>query len=215
MIRWGKCVDMELLEGTMNDLKQIYPLFSEDFACDELKSFEHLKLLMSKKKYKLLLAKDSNMNEVVGYAFIYEFEHLQGVWLDYMAINKAYQGSGFGSLLLKKLINWKQNGFSGLFIEVEIPEENEGITRENQLRRIRFYERFGAKRLQMPYQLPTVYGGLPMYLYFCPSNHVEILPKEQIQKAISEVFTYIHSDVTRKDAIFMEFYPFIEDLVVK
>jgi GNAT superfamily N-acetyltransferase len=203
--------EMELVEGTIQDLKNVYQCFTADFASDELKSYQHLSLLMSKKNYKLLLAKDPIIDEIVGYAFIYEFNHLQAIWLDYMAIDNQYRGSGYGALLFKKLTNWKQNRFTGLFIEVEIPEDNEGFTRENQLRRIRFYERLGAKRLPIPYQLPTNDGGLPMYLYFWPSSDVEKLPKEQIQEAISEVFNHIHSDLKHKDDILMEFYTLIED----
>jgi GNAT superfamily N-acetyltransferase len=199
--------NIEIVEGTIQDLKNVYQRFTADFASDELKSYEHLKLLMSKKRYKLLLAKDPILHEVVGYAFIYEFDRLQGIWLDYMAIDNQYRGSGYGALLFKKLTKWKQNGFSvEIFIEVEMPEENEGFTRENQLRRIRFYERLGAKRLPIPYQLPTRDGGLPMYLYFWPSPDVELLPKELIKEAISEVFSYIHSDIKHKDDILMEFY---------
>lgn len=203
--------EIEIVEGTIHDLKNVYQRCTADFASDELKSYEHLKLLMSKKNYKLLLAKDPIINQVVGYAFIYEFERLQSIWLDYMAIDNQFRGSGYGALLFKKLTNWKLKGFSGIFIEVEIPEENEGVTRENQLRRIRFYERLGAKRLPIPYQLATNDGGLPMYLYFWPSPDVEKLPKEQIQEAISEVFNTIHSDVKHKDEILMEFYTLIDD----
>ncbi|WP_095246404.1 GNAT family N-acetyltransferase [Bacillus sp. 7884-1] len=204
--------EIEIVEGTIHDLKKVYQRFTADFASEELKGYEHLKLLMSKTRYKLLLAKDPITNEEVGYAFIYEFDRLQSIWLDYMAIDDQFRGSGYGALLFKKLTKWKQNGFSGgIFIEVEMPEEKEGFTRENQLRRIRFYERLGAKRLPIPYQLPTKDGGLPMYLYFWPSPDVEKLPKEQIQEAISEVFHYIHSDIKHKDYILMEFYTLIED----
>jgi GNAT superfamily N-acetyltransferase len=198
--------DIEIIEGTIDDLEDVYQRFTAYFASDELKSYQQLKLLMSKKNYKLLLAKDPIIDEIVGYAFIYEFNQLQAIWLDYMAIDHPFRGAGYGALLFKKLTNWKQKGFSGVFIEVEIPEENEGFTRENQLRRINFYERLGAKRLHIRYQLPTNEGGLPMYLYFWPRTDVERLPKEQIREAISEVFTYIHSDIKHTDDILMKIF---------
>jgi GNAT superfamily N-acetyltransferase len=193
--------DIKIVEGSIDDLKNIYQRFTDDFASEELKSYQHLKLLMSKRNYKLLLAIDSAIDETVGYAFIYEFDQIQAIWLDYMAIDNQFRGSGYGSLLFKKLTKWKQNGVSGIFIEVEIPEETEGVTRENQLRRIHFYGRLGAKKLPIPYQLPTKEGGLPMYLYFWSSPHIERLPKGQIQEAISEVFTSIHSDIKHTDDI--------------
>jgi GNAT superfamily N-acetyltransferase len=198
--------DIEIIEGSINDLENVYHRFTTYFASDELKSYQHLKLLMSKKNYKLLLAKDPIIDEIVGYAFIYEFNRLQAVWLDYMAIENVYRGSGYGALLFKKLTKWKQNGFRGIFIEVEIPEENEGVTRVNQLRRIRFYERLGAEKLPIPYQLPTDDGGLPMYLYFWKNPDVIRLSKEQIQEAIAEVFTFIHSDIKHRDDILKKIF---------
>jgi GNAT superfamily N-acetyltransferase len=198
--------DIEIIEGSINDLEYVYQRFTSYFASYELKSYQHLKLLMSKKNYKLLLAKDPIIDEIVGYAFIYEFNRLQAVWLDYMAIENQFRGSGYGTLLFKKLTKWKQNGFRGIFIEVEIPEGNEGVTRVNQLRRIRFYERLGAEKLPIPYQLPTDDGGLPMYLYFWKSPDVKQLSKEQIQEAIAEVFTFIHSDIKHRDDILKKIF---------
>jgi GNAT superfamily N-acetyltransferase len=198
--------DIEIIEGSINDLENVYPRFTTYFASDELKSYQHLKLLMSKMNYKLLLAKDPIIDEIVGYAFIYEFDRLQAIWLDYMAIENQYRGSGYGTLLFKKLTKWKQNRIRGLFIEVEIPEGNEGITGVNQLKRIRFYERLGAEKLPISYQLPTDDGGLPMYLYFWTSPDVKHLSKEQIQEAIAEVFTFIHSDIKHRDDILKKIF---------
>jgi GNAT superfamily N-acetyltransferase len=206
--------DIKIVEGSIDDLEYVYQRFTTYFASDELKSYQHLTQLMSKKNYKLLLAKDPIIDEIVGYAFIYEFDRLQAIWLDYMAIENQFRGSGYGALLFQKLTDWKKNGASGIFIEVEIPEENEGATRVNQLRRIHFYERLGAQQLPIPYQLPTNEGGLPMYLYFWPSPHVERLPKGQIQEAISEVFTSIHSDIKHTDDILKQFYTLIEDAFI-
>jgi GNAT superfamily N-acetyltransferase len=194
--------DIEIIEGSIDDLENVYQRFTTYFASDELKSYQHLKLLMSKKNYKLLLAKDPIIDEIVGYAFIYEFNQLQAIWLDYMAIDNHFRSSGYGAQLFKELTKWDR----GIFIEVEIPEENKGDTRENQLRRIHFYERLGAKRLSIPYQLPTNNGGLPMYLYFWPSPDVERLSKKHIQEAIAEVFTCIHSDIKHTDDILRKIF---------
>jgi GNAT superfamily N-acetyltransferase len=198
--------DIEIIEGSIDDLENVYQRFTTYFASDELKSYQHFKLLMSKKNYKLLLAKDPIIDEIVGYAFIYEFNQLQAIWLDYMAIDNHFRSSGYGAQLFRNLTKWKKPT-NGIFIEVEIPEEKEGGTRENQLRRIHFYERLGAKRLPIPYQLPTNDGGLPMYLYYWPNRDVERLPKEQIQEAIAEVFTSIHSDVKHTDDILNKIFP--------
>lgn len=195
-----KRTNIKLIEGGITELKDVYQRFTDDFAIDERKEYKHLVGLLTEKKYKLLLAKDLIINEIVGYAFIYEFDHLQAIWLDYFAINKKYRNLGFGTDLFYKLIQYKQDGI-GVFLEVEIPEECEGLTREGQIRRINFYERLGAKRLQISYELPTNNGGFPMYLYFKPSTNVQVLSKIQIQEAITGVFDTIHADVNNKHDI--------------
>jgi GNAT superfamily N-acetyltransferase len=194
--------DIEIIEGSIDDLENVYQRFTTYFASDELKSYQHFKLLMSKKNYKLLLAKDPIIDEIVGYSFIYEFNQLQAIWLDYMAIDNRFRSAGYGAQLFKELTKWA----GGIFIEVEIPEENEGGIRENQLRRITFYERLGAKVLPVRYQLPTNEGGLPMYLYYWQSNDIERPSKEQIQEAITEVFTCIHSDIKHTHDILIKIF---------
>lgn len=197
--------DIEIIEGNQNQLKQVYPQFKKDFTPDEQKSYQQLETLFAKKKYKLLLAKDKTIHEVVGYAFIYELEPLSALWLDYLAINQKYQNLGYGTLLFNKIA---QSNHIGIFMEVEIPE---GQRREEQLRRIHFYERLGAKKLQIPYKLPTNHGGFPMYLYFKNAPNVEQLHKEQLQEAITDAFHFIHSDVKNRDTILTEFLPSIMD----
>jgi GNAT superfamily N-acetyltransferase len=193
--------DIEIVEGDLNELKDVYQRFKEDFAPVELKSYEHLELLLTKEKYKLVLAKDKIVNEIMGYAFIYEFTNLKAIWLDYIAIDKKFRSSGYGSIFFRKLANYKQNESSGVFLEVEIPEDSQGHIREEQIRRINFYERLGAKNLDIPYELPTNDGGFPMYLYYRPCSGVEQLTMNGIQEAIAEVFEFIHSDVKNRDNI--------------
>jgi len=200
--------EIELSEGNLTELKDVYHRLSADFPANELKDYSQFQLLLANEKYKLLWAK--KQEEIVGYALIYEFEHLPAIWLDYMAIDQQFRNAGYGSLLFQKILQSKQDGFIGMFVEVEIPEEEKDI-REQQIRRINFYERLGARRLNIPYKLPTNDGGFPMYLYFRPSSNVHRLPKEQIEAAIEEVFQFIHSDVTDRHAILDEFSPFIED----
>lgn len=200
--------EIEILEGNLSELKNVYRRLLTDFAANELKDYRHLESLLLKEKYKLLFAKAKE--EIVGYALIYEIEHIPALWLDYMAIDKPFQNAGYGSRFFNKIIQSKQDGLIGMFIEVEIPEEDEG-TRGQQIRRINFYERLGARRLKIPYKLPTNEAGFPMYLYFRPSSNIHRLSKEQIHVAITEVFDYIHSDVVDRDDIFGEFSTFIED----
>ncbi len=206
----GELNDIEIVEGNINDLKDVYSRLKKDFVANERKDYAHLEMLMIKKKYKLLLAKHKVFKEIIGYALIYEIEK-KFLWLDFMAIDIKFQNAGYGTLLFNKIVESKQDGILGMFFEVEIPSEENEVCREEQTRRITFYERLGAKRLNFNYQLPTNNGGFPMYFYFKPSSNVKFLPKEQIKEAIASAFEYIHSDVAQKEAILKTFFSSIQD----
>jgi GNAT superfamily N-acetyltransferase len=199
--------EIEIVAGGMDELKNVYQQLITDFAIDELKSYEQLAFLISRKNYKMLLAKDRTINEIVGYAFVYELKQLDAIWLDYIAIIKKFRNRGYGTILFEKITHY--GGELGVFIEVEIPEE--GHNMENQLRRIKFYERLGAKNLPISYLFPTNNGGFPMYLYFKPSSNIQKLPKKLIQEAITEVFENIHTDVQNREHILRKFFSTVED----
>ncbi|HEX2925463.1 MAG TPA: GNAT family N-acetyltransferase [Ruminiclostridium sp.] len=203
--------NLELKEGKIDELKYIYGKLQKDFAPDELKKLTHLELLMSENKYRLLLAQDKTINKTVGYAFVYEITEPKTLWLDYMVIESKFQSAGYGSVLYEKIAGFYP-GILGVFSEVEIPDPTD-VTYTNQLRRIRFYERLGAKRLSFDYRLPTYDGGLPMYLYFRASAPVNHLTGQEIKEAVNSAFEYIHSDIRHREKIREECFKSIPDLV--
>ncbi len=206
----GEWKRIELLEGGMDDLKFVYKRFEHEFAAKERKDYPQLVSLISGGNYKLLLAKDQRLNHIVGYAFVYKMADPLVLWLDYIAIDVACQNSGYGTLLFNKIVEYGGE-FLGLFLEVEIPDKDD-LGFVQQLRRIKFYERLGAKRLAIRYKCPTVDDGLPMYLYFRPSPGTWTLRKEQIQAAITGVFNGVHSDRTCRWKVLRDFYHTIEDV---
>lgn len=202
---------IEILEGNVQDLKAVYAALEEEFAPEERKNFNHLAMLMNKGDYKLLLAKDKSLGTVIGYAFIYEIGSIKALWLDYMAIMNKFQNAGYGTSFFNKIAEWKKGEVIGIFIEVEIPQAEGGRSREDQLRRIRFYERLGAKRLTLAYQLPTLRGGFPMHLYFRPASDTRVLYKKQIQHAIASAYSDIHSDIPQRESVLKSFYDKVQD----
>lgn len=203
--------DIDIVEGTINDLKDVYDRFKVDFAANEIKDYSHLELLLMKKKYKLLLAKHKVFEKIIGYAFTYEPDDLKVLWLDYMAIDSKFQNAGYGTLLFNKIAESKQEGSLGIFLETEIPEKIVGLKRTDQIRRIKFYERLGAQKINIHYALPTDDGGFPMHLYFRPSSNLQVLPKEIIKETITSAFEYIHSDISKKDIIIKKFLSSVQD----
>ncbi len=207
--------DIDIIEGTAADLKEIYARFMNDFQPSELKDLGHLEMLMSKKKYKLLLARHKIFKEVVGYALVFEIDSQKALWLDYMAIDPKFQDSGYGTLLVNRIAEIKHEGIVGMYMELEYPASSDEALKADQLRRIKFYERLGAKRLDFNYQLPTQEGGFPMMLYFRPSPNVKMLPKEQIHGAVAAVYDYIHTDIPGRKALLASFAGGIQDAYFK
>lgn len=199
--------DIEIIVGTIKDLLELYSNFERDFPQNERKSIEHLEKLMLKKRYKLLLAKHKVFDEIVGYALVYIVDDPKVLWLDYMAIVDKYQKSGYGTLLFNRIIEFEGEGRSGMFLEVEIPQNND----DEQVRRVKFYERLGAKPLSADYKLPTVDGGLRMSLFYKAISNDKFLPAEIIKKSIASTYNYVHTDINDRNNIFKSFIKSISD----
>lgn len=195
--------------GKIEDLSHLYESYAAEFPADERKSMAQLRALMSGGKYHLILFEDK------GFACVYADVNALNqrkktfVWLDYLVIHRAYQGQGYGSIFFNRLLEIFHQA-SIMFIEVEIPD---GVD-VNRDRRIRYYERLGAKRLPIQYALPIENGALPMYLY--AKYREDMLEDEasranlknligvddDLYEAIFEVFQYVHYDHLKLNEMF-------------
>ncbi|MFH5881190.1 GNAT family N-acetyltransferase [Liberiplasma polymorphum] len=203
--------DIEMIVGTVNDLADVYKSMLNNFPKHELKSQSHIEVLMHRNNYRLLLARHKVFNQIIGFAFVYENQNHDFVWLDYMAIDPLYQNAGYGTLLFNKLLNMIEEKHYGIYLEVEIPNE-EDQKYIQQLSRIRFYKRLGVNILSDQYVFPNNLGGEPMYLCFKPLGNLNNLPKDQIKKAVMETFDFIHGDVEMRHEHFKRFMPAISDV---
>lgn len=226
---------LEIIEGTIDDLQTVYPSYEREFPAQERKELTYLEALMEDKRYKLMLVRHKGIHQIIGYAMIYVTKNLQGWWLDYIAIDHPYQGLGYGTWFFNRIVNRQQDGgaesdcqpeelskskemspmqdsrIQGMFLEVEIPDESDPLY-ENQVRRVEFYERLGAKRVEDKYILPTPEGGMAMYLYYKPIIHMSRLSKTRIQATIEEVYEYIHKDIPNRHQMLHSFIHGIEDV---
>ncbi len=203
--------DIIVSEGTINDLDVIYEKMKQDFPSDERLKRDRIELLMANGNYQLLIAWHQLFDVIVGYAFVFEPEYPKIIWLDYMAVDIKFRNMGYGTLLFNKLSEHRSGDNLGVFLEIEIPEaENEKI-REDQNRRIKFYERLGAKKLAAEYELPTNENSQKMYLFFRPSFGLHFLSKDQIQESITSAFEYIHGDKSHWDNVLKRFVQSIHD----
>ncbi len=191
----GELNDIEITEGGIAELEKIYESFKQQFPQDERKSLEHLKKLMDSNKYKLVVANHKLFDEMIGYGFVYQMNKPNVLWLDYIAIEDIFQNSGYGTLLFNNIKESYGIGKTGIFIEVEIPNN------EEQKRREVFYERLEAKKLDINYQLPTPDGKLEMNLFYRRITNDKILPGKIVKDSILNVYKNIHSDLNPKGLI--------------
>ncbi len=171
---------MEFIE--VKDFYQIYKDMQVQFPPEELKPYEHLKSIVSE-SYKIYQVIE---NIPVGYIILFQTEEF--IFIDYIAIYQEFHSKGFGGKILDSL---KQHfNKKGCFLEVEKPDP-ENI---NTLRRIKFYEKNGAKKLNINYIYPNYHGGLPMDLYYISFNKQKTTLIET-KNFITSLFACIHSDI--------------------
>lgn len=204
----GKEVSLEtasslmIHRGSARDLREILPLAAVDFPPEELLPPGTCEGLMSRGRYHLLVAHPASEMRLAGYAFVFTPKSEKTAWLDLMAVPSSLRCSGYGGELFEALFRrFLKRGHLGMFIEVEIPNSKDSEERRNQERRLAFYRRHGAQVLDVPYQLPTLAGSLPMLLMFRPAPGLGVLPGMVIQRTICEAFDYIHSDVPHRGAV--------------
>lgn len=188
-----------LKEGSLDDVKMIYPILEDEFLAEELKSEEQISSLYQSGDYKILLLKSEE--ELIGFACLCEIKITQMIWIDYIVICKNFRNKGIGTKFMQLIIH-HVSGMNGLLLEVEIPNSENETTRIEQLNRIKFYEKFGAKLVLDHYLLPHKEGAFPMWLYAIPCIASYHLTREMIFKSIEFAFHVIHSDITTRHDTF-------------
>lgn len=154
----------------------IYADMQIQFPSEELKPFNVFVKLLSAGKIECLCAYD-NFTQV-GYLIFAKAAEF--IWLDYIAVKKEFHSKGYGRKILAC--------FKNMFLEVEKP----CIENPDTLRRIKFYESLGAKKLGFEYLYPNNSGGLEMDLYFLG----DVMPdNDKIFSVIKTVFENVHTDI--------------------
>jgi GNAT superfamily N-acetyltransferase len=109
-------------------------------------------------------------SQVVGMGSAVYFPSKRIGYLPYLAVKAGLRGQGYGREMTLRLLEWiRQCGLERDGVETRLafwdvrdpadaPDEVERVQRH---RRIRFYERLGAKALPIPYTFPPVAEGQP------------------------------------------------------
>lgn len=177
---------LPLNQNDKNLFEEIYKDMLIQFPTEELKSKAHFQKLFESEDY--IFSIICSNNDKIGYITHTKTESGH-IWVDYYAIYREFQSSGFGSKALKKLFEENKDS-KGCFFEVE-PINPE---KENTAKRQKFYTRLGCKKFDFAYLFPNKDGDFPLELFYMPIG-TDTLSKTEIAEQIQKTFKLIHYDV--------------------
>ncbi|MFP7168795.1 GNAT family N-acetyltransferase [Terribacillus sp. 7520-G] len=155
-----------------------YEKLSKYFPVEEMKSREHMELLLKEKAD--VYFKDESEDHVLMYA---EFDHF--LFIDYLYVAAKTRGQGIGGKLIEKL---KKKG-KPILLEVEPLQYEDSDSKK----RLRFYERLGFQHAQtIGYNrrsLATDKENPMEILYWAPNQETE----EEIFDAMRDMYEQIHT----------------------
>lgn len=190
-----------LKKGNTDDFELVYKDLTTQFPSEELHSYEKFSKLLKSEHYKFYLL-ISEQSIPVGYILFLEHKKNQHIWIDYLAIFKKFHSHGFGSQIFE-LLKTAMPDLRGCLLEVE----KEDLSKENTLKRVKFYKRLGAKKLAIDYYYPNKNGDLAMDLYFIPFNAACEISQTQALERIKFTFDSLHYDLSHIDKVFSKIRP--------
>ncbi|WP_096189386.1 GNAT family N-acetyltransferase [Evansella halocellulosilytica] len=156
-----------------------YEKLNEYFPIEEMKSQEHMELLLKEKKG--IYKKDESSNHVLMYAETDDF-----VFIDYLFVSKKARGQGIGRKLIDKM---KKKG-KPIILEVEPVDYDDTDTEKRQ----RFYKREGFKHAEsIGYRRRSLDTGKVNemeILYWSPTDESEESIYEKMRHTYETIHTY-------------------------
>ncbi|HEX6922746.1 MAG TPA: GNAT family N-acetyltransferase [Bacillales bacterium] len=156
-----------------------YEKLNEYFPTEEMKSQEHMELLLKEKGD--MYHKDEGPNHVLMYVETKDF-----VFVDYVYVSSASRGQGLGHKLIDKL----KKKDKPIILEVEPIDYTDSDTEK----RLHFYKREGFKHaISIGYRrrsLATNEVNEMEILYWSPQNESEESILEKMKKTYEEIHTY-------------------------
>lgn len=151
-----------------SDFNNFFQLMKEAFPSVERRSYEEQKKLLNEKLYNIIVNKDEK-NSINAFLANWQFKKFN--FIEHFAVASNLRGHGLGTLMLKAYLN-KAN--KPIFLEVELPENEESI------RRIKFYKRLGFHLNDFNYLQPPMqkhHGFLPLKVmsYPKPINNLDFI----------------------------------------
>ncbi len=185
----------EILSVKNNYFKQAMLIYDEAFPSNEKHPIDLIQNRIINGHSKLFVGIIDG--EVVCMSLIWNFNDLEFVLLDYMAVSSNYRNNNLGSQLFQFLSNRVRKLNKYMIIEVE--NYLFGSNTLERKRRINFYFKNGAYILEdFNYLLPSLDGTYPteMILMVSPKYKEDILKGEQIKELVIRLYVDLYEKNT-------------------
>ena len=185
----------EILSVKNNYFKQAMLIYDEAFPSNEKHPIDLIQNRITNGHSKLFVGIIDG--EVVCMSLIWNFNDLEFVLLDYMAVSSNYRNNNLGSQLFQFLSKRVRKLNKYMIIEVE--NYLFGSNTLERKRRINFYFKNGAYILEdFNYLLPSLDGTYPteMILMVSPKYKEDILKGEQIKELVIRLYVDLYEKNT-------------------
>ncbi|MFH1307964.1 MAG: acetylpolyamine amidohydrolase [archaeon] len=194
-------------------ISEVQDIIHDQFPfADKEKIKDIPKQLENPLKYKfktVLFVADDMKNKLKGFGLVFHAPDLKFSYLDYMAVKKQFMGGGIGEAIYKRIRDEvKSAGSIGLFFECLPDDPSLACSKEvleNSEKRLKFYERFGAKPIiNTKYETPLKPTDKnPPYLVLDSLGNKESLSKERLKKIVRAILYRKYGHLCPKDYIKM------------
>ncbi len=161
----------EYSNPSTDDIRFIKYIYEANFPANEKAPFDKLTQIMTTPPNKILLARESHTNDIIGVMWLQQLGNSCYMYMPYFAVDRIFQSKGVGTMMLqfaRDLLT--ASGVEGLVWEIDAPD---GISYSKSMRRLAFYEGCGARVLDYShhYEAPSMTNprkGIPMWLMMLP-----------------------------------------------
>ena len=192
---------LRLILGGHEDLAEVYDLIRKQFPREETYGVRDFIQMVNKDRYKILLYRREEDNQLIGYATTYSMPDCETVWLDLFAVLPEFQHQGYEEKLFNAVYQKYCGMFDGLLLCAERIDESNPEKAAQQKQLLDFYKKAGAYVLHTSFLLPTESGGYPMCLLFKPNRGVQELPRETQIQIVQNMFNYCYGHIKDRQAL--------------
>jgi len=196
--------------GQDDVLRQVQEIFRANFAAvasyaDQIPS--HLDEPVSFGYRTVLLVADKGLGRIAGFAIVMYFTEIKSAFLDFMAVDTTAGGRGVGGGLSEAVREFCRNTHArSLFLEA-LPDDPKLVQTAGELaenrRRLKFYERYGARPIEGTAYETAIGGGSAPHLLFDGLGREKPLGRKEGQAAVRLILEKKYAEIASPEYIRM------------